>query len=437
MVAKFIDRSSELEALQRILESPRFELAIIYGRRRVGKTRLVLQALKGKRYIYYLAVESGNLERFRRTASKLIPELRYVREDWEAYFHFLKDWVVVIDEFPNLIAEDKTVVSLFQKIVDTVLHGTKTKLLLVGSSVSMMKNAVLSYKSPLYGRRTAQLKIGPLPFTALREFFPSASPRELVEIYGFADGIPYYLEKVETPFWEWLDRELRDPKSFLRYEGDFLLRYEFEDTGTYKRILEAIASGKTRLGEIKGFVGKSSITEYLKNLMEVELVEHVKPVTGGRRGVYRIKDNFTRFWFRYIYPYLSEIELGIYGAEDVKKSYDDYLGMTYEKIALQFIAQLIRRGELPAVKKLGPWWSKGEEIDIVGLNGRKTGIFVEVKWSSLSPRKLERIYESLVANASHIDVDERIYVVVCRSYTGPVPPGLRVYTLQDILRGGG
>ncbi len=433
MVTRFIDREAELHALQEVLDSSSMELVVVYGRRRIGKTRLILEALRGREYVYYLAVESGNLERFRRAASRLVPEARYARADWEALLHFLRGRVIVIDEFPNLVREDKSVLSVLQRAIDTDLAGTSTKLLLVGSSVSMMKNLVLSYTSPLYGRRTAQLRVGPLPFRSIRGFFPGVAPRELVEIYGFAGGVPFYLEKIEAPFWEWLARELADPKSFLREEGDFLLRYEFEEVGTYKRILEAIASGRTRLGEIKSYVGKSSITEYLRNLIELELVEYVKPVTGGRRGVYLIADEFTRFWYRYIYPYLTEIELGVYTIDAIRRTYDSYLGLTYEKIALQHVAELIRRGELPKVERLGKWWSKGEEIDIVGLRGRELGVFVEVKWGDLTARDARRVYEALVAKSSRIDVGERVYVLVCRSFEGRAPEGLRVYTLEDIV----
>jgi len=297
-----------------------------------------------------------------------------------------------------------------------------------------MKEKVLSYKSPLYGRRTGQIKLKPLKFKYLKEFFHSASPQELVEIYGFTGGTPYYLEKIKTPFWSWLDEELEDPKSFLKEEGDFLLRYEFEEIGTYKRILEAIAWGKTKLGEIKSFVGKPSITEYIKNLIEIELIEHIKPVTGGKRGIYQIVDNFTRFWFRYIYPNLSEIELGIFTAQDIKQDYNNYLREVFEKIALEFIAEEIARGKLPKVTKIGKWWYKGEEIDIVGLNGRRTGIFVEVKWSDLSRRDIARIYESLVGKAQYFKTDSKLYIIVCRNAPFIEEENLKVYTLDNILQ---
>lgn len=434
MVAKFVDRVEELRALRSMFDSGKFEMAVVYGRRRIGKTRLVLEAAKGRSYIYYLAVERGNLERFRRTASRSIGELEYVREDWEAYFHFLKDRIIILDEFPNLIKEDKAVVSIFQRIVDTMLQDSKTKLVLVGSSVSMMKDKVLSYKSPLYGRRTGQIKLKPLKFKYLAEFFPKASPTELVEIYGLTDGIPYYLEKVQTPFWNWLDKELKDPKSFLKEEGDFLLRYEFEEVGTYKRILEAIANGKNKLGEIKSFTARESITEYLKNLIEIGLVEHIKPIAGGKRGIYRIKDNFTRFWYRYIYPNLTEIELKLYTANKIKQTYNSYLGEVYEKIAEQLITSKIKSGELPAANKIGKWWHKGEEIDIVALKGTETGIFAEVKWKHLTHKDIRKIYENLTAKSKHFNVEEKTYIIVCKTCEKTKKENLKIYTAKDTLQ---
>ncbi len=414
MIAKFVDREEEIKAIKEFVSRPNFGLLIIYGRRRVGKTRLIIESLKGLEYIYYFATESGNIEKFREEVSRTVEEIKHAKPSWESFFHFLKDKIIVIDEFPNLIKEDKGVISTFQKIIDTELINTKTKLILIGSSISMMKSKVLSYSSPLYGRRTGQIKLRPLRYYYLREFFPNASFRELVEIYGFAGGVPYYLEKVETPFWEWLDKELKDPKSFIREEGDFILKYEFEELTTYKKILEAIAKGHTKFGEIKSFVGKESITEYLKNLIELEFIERVVPI-GSKRGFYRIRDNFLRFWFRYIYPNLSRIELGIFSAEKIRKDYDRYLGETCEKIAFEFIAEKIKRNELPEVNVLGKFLHKGKEIDLVGL-GEDIGIFCEVKWGKITEKDIKSIIRRLDENSRVFDLKEKMYIIIAREF---------------------
>ncbi len=426
---KFVDRFEELETLRERLDSSRFELIVIYGRRRIGKTRLILEALKGREYIYYLAVESNNLRRFKEVAAKIVPEIRYTADDWEAVLYFLKNRIIVIDEFPNMIKEDKAVVSLIQRIVDLELASTRTKLVLLGSSISMIESHVLSYRSPLYGRRTSTMRLRPLRFVDIRGFFPKASWHELVEIYGFTDGIPFYLERVSYPFWRWLKAELRKPDSFLRYEVDFLLRYEFEETSMYRRILEALAFGRTKLGEIRDYVGarRTDITPYLRKLIETGFVRREVPVTESlrsRRGRYYISDNFLNFWFRFIYPNLSAIEEGIFNYMEIKRKYNEYLGSIFEKIARELIIELAKRGKLPLkISKLGRWWRRDIEIDIVALSGESPKIlFIEAKWSKLRERDVYRLLALLEKKAGYVDWNiqgrKEYYAIVAREIEG-------------------
>ncbi|MFP3252346.1 MAG: ATP-binding protein, partial [Thermoproteus sp.] len=340
----FLDRREELALLRRELKRQGFGLLIIYGRRRVGKTALVLKATEDMRRLYYLAVERGNLPRLKRAAAALDPQARYVEEDWEALFAFLarRVDVVVIDEFPNLIAEDKAVLSTLQAIVDQMLGGTNMKLVLVGSSVSVMTSRVLSYRSPLYGRKTLAMHVKPVPFLEYRRFFPERPAEELVEIHGFAGGVPHYMLKIGKPFWQFLDAELRE-KTFILDEGDFLLRYEFED------------------GEIRDYarLKATDITPYLRNLAQAGLIEKTRPVLGRGRYRYRIADRFLNFWFRFINPNRSAIEEGLYTAEDVRREYPQYLGPVFEDVAREVIIEEMRAGRLPCAARLGPqWWAR-------------------------------------------------------------------------------
>ncbi|USS40086.1 ATP-binding protein [Thermococcus aggregans] len=426
-MAHFVNRTEELEAIKERLSSDGFELIVIYGRRRVGKTRLVLEAVRDFPHVYYLAVEGDNLRHFKETAERVFPEIRYVREDWEALLHALRDKIIVIDEFPNLIKEDPGILSIFQRAIDTELANSNTKLILLGSSVSMMTEKVLSYKSPLYGRRTGSMKLKPLKFFHLKEFFPRASWEELVEVYGMTDGIPFYITQVRLPFWEWLDRELKNPVSFFRDEVDFLLRYEFTETRTYRRILEAIALGKTTPKEIKDFTGMkhSEITPYLRNLIETGLVVREVPLTekpNSKRGRYYVADNFLAFWFRFIYPNLSLIEEGIFDVSEIQQSYNHYLGPVFEKIVRQFLIELNRAGKLPfRFTKVGKWWRKGEEIDLITLNEReKKALFVETKWKELSRREARGILRDLERKAELVGLEEweKSYGLVVRRVKG-------------------
>ena len=389
---RFVDREEEIKAIKAKLKSKNFELIIIFGRRRVGKTRLVLECVKGRDYIYYLATERNNILKFKSEVEKSVPEIKHAKEDWEAIFNFLKDKTIIIDEFPNILREDRAALSEFQKIVDTMLTPTRTKLILLGSSISMMKSKILSYKSPLYGRSTSILELKPLKFAQIRKFFENADIEELVKIYGFAGGVPFYLQRIDKlPFFSWLEEEIEKPDSFLRYEVDILLRMEFEDYYTYKEILEAIALGKTKLNEIREYVKvKGEITKYLKNLIRVGFVKREAPITKKRRskkGRYYINDNFLRFWFRFIYPNLSSIEERIFDINLIKKDYPQYLGAVFEEICKEFLVEMIRRKKMPYFNKIGKEWGsipekkEAFEIDIVALNEKtKEILFSECKW---------------------------------------------------------
>ena len=382
----FVNRKKECEELKKFLDSKGFGFAVLYGRRRVGKTRLLLESLKKRNHIYYLAVENNNLRYFSALAAQRFPQVKNLREDWEVLLSFLKDKVdaLVIDEFQNIVKEDKTVLSLLQRAVDKDLKGSELKLIALGSSVSMITSEVLQYRSPLYGRRTYTKRVGAMSFLGIKGFFPKASCEELAEIYGFADGIPYYLEKISLPFWSWLEDELRNP-TFVRDELDFMLRYEFEDLGTYKTILEAISMGKTKVSEIKDYarLQRTDISSYLSKLINTGFALRELPLTepvNSKMGRYFIADQFVAFWFRFVYPNLSNIEEGVYSAVSVKKDYSQYMGYVFEKICKQVLMELIRRGNL-SFDKVGRWWYKDAEIDLVALNAEKKDIlFVECKW---------------------------------------------------------
>ena len=411
MIIQFKDREKELSELSDVLNSRRFEFIILYGRRRIGKTELILKATENRGRIYYLAVGARNLDRFHSLCARHYPEVSKLRTDWEVLFEFLKNnaEVVVIDEFQNMIHEDANILNIFQSIIDITLKDSELKLFLLGSSVSIMTSRVLDYASPLYGRRTGSMELKAVSFFDLERFFPVAGTRELVEIYGFADGIPFYLIEIDGPFWQWLEGELTKERSLLRDEVDFLMRYEFKDVSTYKLILEAIAHGKTKLNEIKNFikVKRTDISPYLRNLIEVGMIERVVPVTENpksRLGRYYLNDNFLKFWFRYIYPNLSSIGEGIFDINVIKEDYSNYLGGVFEEVVRQFLIK--ERERIFGFSKIGRWWHKDKEIDIVALSdATKEILFVECKWRNLTCWQAEKILDDLSEKAKSVQWD--------------------------------
>lgn len=401
MIIQFKDRKKERQELDEVLNSKTFEFIVIYGRRRIGKTELILKATENKKRIYYLAIGAKNLERFYNICIGHYPQVSKLKMDWEVLFDFLKDnaETVVIDEFQNMIQEDANILNIFQSVTDTILKDSPLKLFLLGSSISVMTSKVLDHKSPLYGRKTGSLELKSVSFFDLKEFFPKAGMEELVEIYGFADGVPYYLVRIDRSFWLWLKDEVEKERGFLKDEVDFLMRYEFEDVSTYKLILEAIAHGKTKLNEIKNYmnVKRTDISPYLRNLIEVGMVKREVPITENvrsRLGRYYISDNFLKFWFRYIYPNVSSIEEGIFDIDIIKGDYNRYLGHIFEDVSKQFLIK--ERDKIFKFSKIGKWWHKEREIDIVALNESTEEImFIECKWQDLSAKQVDKILAEL------------------------------------------
>lgn len=447
MPIQFKNREKELAELSESLNSETFEFMILYGRRRIGKTELILKATENRKRIYYLAVGAKNLERFYSLCTRHYPEVSKLKMDWEVLFEFLKNGsdVVVIDEFQNMIQEDVNILNTFQSITDIILKGSGLKLFLLGSSVSVITSKVLDYKSPLYGRRTGSMELKAVSFFDLKKFFPAFETKELVEIYGFADGIPFYLIKIDKPFWLWLNEEIEREKSFIRDEVDFLMRYEFKDVSTYKLILEAVAHGKTKLNEIKDFikVKRTDISPYLRNLIEVGMIKRTVPITEkvkSRLGRYYIDDNFIKFWFRYVYPNSSSIEEGIFDVNIIERDYSEYLGGVFEDVAKQFLIK--ERENIFSFTKIGKWWYKGNEIDIVAMDeGTKQILFVECKWQDLTWEQAEKILSELKEKAKFVqwnnDCRKECFGIVAKKVYGKDElrkNGFAVFDLEDFCR---
>jgi AAA+ ATPase superfamily predicted ATPase len=252
------------------------QFIILYGRRRVGKTELALQFSKGKPHIYFLASETSekdNLENlFERVYDFYKDDILSYERKWENLFKYLsrkkERLILIIDEFPYLVSQNKSLPSIFQKGWDLYLKKSKIFLLLSGSSVGIMQAYALDYKSPLYGRRTGQWKLNPLRFKDLKGFFPGYKVAERVAVYGAIGAIPAYLAKFspKAGFWKNVENNLLSKGTFLYEEIDFLLKQELREPKVYKNILKSIALGNTKFGEIMNATGidKSKLFVYVQ-----------------------------------------------------------------------------------------------------------------------------------------------------------------------------
>ncbi|HII60977.1 ATP-binding protein [Pyrococcus horikoshii] len=440
MIRKFVNRKRELETLEKLYEKGA-NLVVIYGRRRVGKTALLRKFLEEKRGIYFLCSRRGyekDLKRFSQELSKFFG-IPLSFEDFEDAFEFLSKQgklVVVIDEFPYLIESYKPVVSVFQRIVDLVLEGSEVMLILCGSSIGMMEKDVLGYKAPLYGRAQGIMKVKPFRFFDMVEWY-GRDFEKLVRLYGVTWGVPRYMEFFREGSDEEIIRNFFDPSSFLFNEAKLLLMEELRNPAVYGEIIEAIALGNTRLSEIANYsmIDAKDLPAYLKTLQELGIVKRITPITkrNAKRGVYVIEDEYFRFYYRFVNPYYEEIEsLNPEPAiEDFRKNFNSYLGETFEKVSKEFLLAI---GDYP---KIGKWWYKGEEIDLVALNEReKKALFVEVKWRGLKEREAKRILKRLEKKSMLINLDGWIkdYGVIARRVEGKESlrdEGWLVWDLED------
>ncbi len=401
MSIHFIDRKEELSTLIERYDSGRAEFIVIYGRRRVGKTELIKEFFKGKEHVYYLANKTDDklqLKKLTERTANSFHERAPLIEDWSEFFEYLSEkagrerLIFVIDEFPYLIASNKAIPSLFQGGWDEHLRTTRIFFLLCGSSIAMMELKVLGHKSPLYGRRTGQLKIQPLGFKEARLFFEGLDIKSQIINYSILGGIPLYLNEfnAKKDLFSNIKQNILRKDSILYEEPSFLLKGELREPTTYFLILETLSKGSVRLNEIstKTYIDVHKLPKYLGVLENLRYVKRIYPVTEKKskpkNSLYVIRDNFFRFWFRFVYPYLSDIEEGDIDAviSVIRRDLDSFVSFSFENICEQFLRELKKKNGLPfKFSKIGKWWHRGNEIDIVAINPEtKEILFAECKW---------------------------------------------------------
>jgi uncharacterized protein len=420
----FVNRWEELAFLERCHASTGFQFVPLYGRRRVGKTRLVQEFMRGKRALYYMAdsiTEGEQLRNLGREVGEFFSDTFLVESgfrDWYQFFRYLRDktgterLVVVIDEFPYLVNANSAISSIFQKGIDEFLHGCPIFLILLGSSIGMMEREVLFSKAPLYGRRTASLEVREIRFSALSEFFPQFNFSQRLAVYGVMGTIPAYLERVEPThdIMTVIREQILERGSFLHNEVEFLLREELREPRNYFVILRAIAQGKRKLAEIINDTGfdKTHLSRYLDILRSLRFVNKEIPVTErypekSRLGLYRLHDRFFSFWFRYVFPYRSRLEIGNTGylMAKINDTFDQHLSNMYEDVCREICLDLLKKG-IMNFSAIGRWWAKNEEIDLVALDDESNTIwFGECKWSTKPVG--ENIYQDLRRKAQLVD----------------------------------
>ena len=437
----FVGRARELQKLEEMYAGGHFEFAVVYGRRRVGKTTLITKFCEDKRTIFFPSLESNaqaNLAAFSRAFYRLISP---GATDAPVYGSFTQIFeqvgamarsqrlVLAIDEYPWLALADESVSSALQICIDHIFKNTKLFLILCGSSMSFMENQVLGHKSPLYGRRTAQFRIAPLTYRESACFHPARPLTERALIYGMTGGVPSYVERfdADSPLEDEIVSRFFDPNSYLFEEPANLLKQELREPRTYNAIIAAVAGGASRLNEIATKTGVEGgvCAQYLSTLAELGIVKKERPVAekSARKTLYSIEDLMFRFWYRFIPANLAMIQAGRGRAayeQAVRPHLQAYMGAVFERMCREFILNYYE--PLPfSVSEIGRWWgtdpAKREqaEIDIVALAGDGArAIFCECKYSD---NPIGRSVAELLIERSKLlgGVREAFYILFSKS----------------------
>lgn len=405
----FIGRERELASLNALYDSGRFEFVVLYGRRRVGKTELIKRFTEDKNAVYFTGVESSakqNLENFSRSIFEYISgtdrgDAAYgsFQSALDAVFQIAeKERVVLaVDEYPYVARASKSFASTLQMIIDKYKNSSKLMLILCGSSMSYMEDHVLAYKAPLYGRKTAQIKLLPFSFEETCRYFKNFSAEEKALAYGMMGGTPQYLLQMNDKLS--IEKNIKNtylnPISSLYEEPTNLLKQEVREPAIYSAVITAIAAGASRMSEISGKVGEDTnkCSAYIKSLLTLGIVKKETPYgeKASKKSIYSIDDNMFRFWYRFVPENASLIARG---ADDlvykrIGPQLSDYMGKVFEEICRQYLWKLLLDGRSPVeFSSLGRWWGndpvnkRQAEIDLMGAQDKDTALFAECKWTN-------------------------------------------------------
>ncbi|MBT1162246.1 ATP-binding protein [Bifidobacterium sp. SO1] len=392
----FVGRSRELAALNRLADRGEFQMVVVYGRRRIGKTALIAEFCRKRRTLWFTAREQSgriNLAEFSRRIYDFFdePAIPYGFPDWASAFQHIADkakqqpdnpFVFVFDEFPYAASTEPGLPSILQIAIDHQFKNTNIVMVLCGSNEGFMESRVLGHKSPLYGRRNAQIRLRPFDIFEAAELMPeNADWLSRVHYYAALGGTPYYLRQLSAAesFEQNMERLCYDMSGILYEEPMMLLREELREPAVYNSLLETISAGRTRPKEIAERIGMeaTSVAPYLKTLESMGLVERIVPFgedpVHSRKGQWKVKDPFFAYWYQFVSPRTGLIDMGeghapaVYGTTG--GVFETYVGQQFEAMCMQWVFRECREERLDFLPNAyGKWWGNDpvarEQTDI-------------------------------------------------------------------------
>jgi AAA+ ATPase superfamily predicted ATPase len=457
----FFNRKAELSLLEKLYTEGKPKLILLYGKRRIGKTELLNEFARRHKALYLIARQEAYEGQLKKMSSEIAEffgddVLRYSPfQNYDALFIYLaqKETPILLDEFPYLVEANKALPSILQEYWDRYFSKKNTFLVLCGSSIAMMES-LLGYRSPLYGRRTEQILLEPLKFREACEFFPQLKPEDKVSTYAVLGGTPAYLLDFDykKPLLDNIKDRILQKNTFLSQDTMFVLQQELTEPRIYYSIINSISKGNTRLGEIMNDTGleKSTITKYLSVLRGIHIIERRIPVTerspeSSKKGVYFLRDNYFKFWFRFVFENKEYTEQGKQEKlmeDKIKPVLNSFVGSAYEEIVLEYL----KTNPEFSNYVFGRWWDKEKEIDVVGLDSSQNRIiFGEVKWKDLAEKEARQILNKLIEKSVNVKwgeedtshgSPEKRYLIIGKKIEGKkrlLGDGYLVLELADLI----
>ena len=424
---RFIGRERELNTLEQMYSKDDFQMLVMYGRRRVGKTTLLSKFSEDKNPIFYTGIESKDDENLRELGDTVFLHFNpgNTGVDFRSYTDVVRfitssiktdntgsRHLIIIDEYPYIAENAVEIASVLQREIDHEWKKLNIMLVICGSSISFMEENVLGEKSPLYGRRTGQMDLQPFDYLTSSKFVPAYSPEDKAVVYGITGGVPKYLASIdpERSLEENIVSRFFDTSGYFYEEPKNLLRQEFRDVSLYFAILNAIGNGCTRMNEISSKTGFDTpkVTQALKRLEAVRIVKRDIPILNEKNkklAQYVLMDGMFGFWFRFVSKAVMAVERG-YGAQyfdnNVRPFIHDYMGQVFETICQEYVLRNGITGEYGRIlTQTGKWRGTDPikkcpaDIDVVRVDAvNKTAVIGECKFKNASFEKED--YETLM-----------------------------------------
>ena len=462
----FIGRKNEFSVLEDTYKMPGFQMTVIYGRRRIGKSRLITEFIKGKKASYYVASKTSIEDNVKKWSSQVISDLAPNMEglsvdNLEAFFNFVGNLadkekiIIVLDEIPYIAEADESFLSRFQVAVDTIFASKNIYLIICGSAVSFMEKEILNEKSPLFGRRTNQIFLKPFNYMESAEFVPKYNAEEKAIVYGVTGGVAKYLKLFDDKLSldENLIRNFFTTSGYLYEEPMNLLTQEFRSVNTYNTVIEVCAGGANKVTEIadKAHITTATLSYVLKSLGAVGIISKITPMTGkdnNRQSVYEVTDSMYRFWYSFVPGARAAIEMNrgeVYYKKYVKDKIHSFMGKVFEDMCRYYTLSQGLDGKLNClVANVGGWWGPGHDhmptdIDVVGIDdANKKAVLGECKFKNEVIDK--EVYKALMDRRGLIDKSYEEVEFLLFSLTGfskwvkenVQPDKVRLVTLKEL-----